>query len=341
MLVISYRTKSRLKKLGVFLGVSVLIAAVCLLCWMVWLQRYVVYTREGVRFDFGRSTLGLSGEPALQKEKVPAETVAIDYVDGTEENGEPTETEKFSGYYATTQMLLDDVAGVRSAIEALPAGSAVMLDVKSIYGNFYYSTSLNGASKADALDVAAVDDLIAYLRGGDYHVIARLPAFCDLAFAKAHTASGLALESGVLWADGNGCYWLDPNSEAVLANLAQICRELTELGFDEVVFDHFYFPDNGAIVYDSTVSKADTIKNAAKQLSKAFSTGAFRVSFCAGSGDFPLPEGSSRLYLEGIHPEQAEAVAGQVGIDRVVFVTDSRDTRFDAASVIRSLERED
>lgn len=340
MFIISYRTKSRLKKLGIALGIFALLAVVFLICWMVWLQRYVVYTREGVRFDFGRSTLGLSGEPALQKEKTPAETVAIDYVDATEDNGEPAETEKFAGYYVSTQMLLDDMEGVRKAIEALPAGSVIMLDVKSVYGNFYYSTSLNGAPKAEAMDIAAMDSLLSYLRGTDAYVIARLPAFCDLVFGESHTSSGLALESGVLWTDDNGCYWLNPNDETVLANLAQICRELTELGFDEVAFDHFYFPADGSIVYDSAISKADAVKNAAKQLAEAFSTGAFQVSFCAESADFPLPEGS-RLYLENVAPEQAETMTAQLGTDALVFLTDSRDTRFDAASVIRPLENGD
>ncbi len=342
MLMISYRGKSRLKKFGIGLLITLAVLLAIWLCWLIWLQRYLVYTKDGVYFDFSRSSKTLSGE-IVPWEAAEQPTVAIEYVDGESggESGEPAVT-RFVGYSITTDMLLSDFAGVRKSVEALPAGTVVLLDVKSVYGNFYYSTSLTGASTSDSIDPAAMDELISYLRTSGMYLVARLPAFRDNAFALEHTACGLALSSGALWTDESHCYWLDPGNETVMANLAQICRELTERGFDEVAFTDFYFPDSGSIVYNSTMSKSDSIKSAAKRLVDTFTTDAFKVSFCADSLDFPLPSSAGHLFLSGVDPEQAGTLAktaeSAFGEGKLVFLTDSRDTRLEAASVIRGLD---
>ena len=60
MKMFSYHTKMRLRKALRILGVLSLTCLVLWICWLVWLQRYVVFTRDGVTFDFERSTLRLS-----------------------------------------------------------------------------------------------------------------------------------------------------------------------------------------------------------------------------------------------------------------------------------------
>lgn len=341
MLMISYRTKSRLKKAGIALGIVLLVAAVIWVCWMVWIQRFVIYTRDGIYLDFGRSASSLSGTPAKWQSE-QQETMPLEYL--TQEEASPElggPAERFVGYAITTSMLLDDMDDVMKQAANLAPGSVVMLDVKSIYGNFYYSTNITGAPIAEAIDTDRMDELIRQLRSRDMYLIARVPAFCDRAFALEHISSALAISTGALWADDNRCFWLDPGSETVMANLAQICRELTQMGFREVVFDHFYFPSSGAIVYNASVSKADAVRSAAKQLSDAFTTKAFRVSFATDSLEFPLPGSNARLYLEGADPEQAEAIAQSVAAaysdDTLVFLSESRDTRFEVANLIRPL----
>ena len=340
MRMISYRAKSRLKKLGIGLLITLAVLLAVWLCWLIWLQRFIVYTGDGVYFDFSRSSRTLSGE-VVPWEAETSPTVAIEYVDGSEATESGEEATRFLGYSITTQMLLSDMDGVRAAVKKLPAGSVVLLDVKSIYGNFYYSTSLTGASTSDSIDPAAMDALIGELRSAGMYLVARLPAFRDSAFALEHTSSALALSGGALWTDSDHCYWLDPSSETVMTNLSQICRELTERGFDEVAFYDFYFPDSGSIVYNAAVSKADSVRAAAKRLADAFTTDAFKVSFCSGSLDFPLPDSAGHLYLTGADPEQADTLAqtaeSTFGAGKLVFLTDSRDTRLEVASVVRAL----
>ena len=167
----------------------------------------------------------------------------------------------------------------------------MLLDVKSKFGNFYYTTSLSGATQSDTIDSGAMDRLIHTLKEQGCYLIARLPAFRDSAFAQSNPTAGLALSSGALWTDDEQCYWLDPASQTVMANLMQICRELQETGFDEVVFTDFRIPDSGSIVYSAAASKDEILRQAARQLASCAGQG-FTVSF-AGSPDFPLPAGQT------------------------------------------------
>ena len=59
-------------------------------------------------------------------------------------------------------------------------------------------------------------------------------------------------------------------------------------------------------------------------------------------GGIPLPEGRSRMYLENIDPNSIARTISQVTVDdpevRVVFLSETADTRYDEYSVLRSLE---
>lgn len=339
MIIFSFQTKRRLKKLGlgllIALGLLLLAGTIAL----VWLQRYLVYTPDGVHLDFSRSTTALRGGTPAESATLPEVALRID--DGT---SRPTgqAIQQISGFYADTAALTGGISKVREALSGLEAGSAVMLDVKSIYGNFYYSTSITGAPTSDSISPAEMDALIADLAARDLYLIARLPAFRDTAFALKDPSAGLPMASGVLWVDSKMCYWLDPADQAVLNYLTQICRELQTLGFDEVVFDDFLFPSDESIVYDDNVSRTELIHSAAQALAAAFPASSPVISFCSENADFPLPEGGScRLYLTGVDGAQVSTVAAGLTLAdpaaQLVFLAETRDTRYDTFSVLRAI----
>ena len=133
------------------------------------------------------------------------------------------------------------------ALGSLGAGDGGDADVKSKFGNFYYTTGLSGASQSDTIEAAAMDALLADLIRQDCYLIARLPASPGLGLCRSQSGLRSGAGPGALWTDEEQCYWLDPASQTVMANLIQICRELRELGFDEVVFTDF--PHSGQRVH--------------------------------------------------------------------------------------------
>ena len=334
----TYRTRRRLTKLGRFLGISFLVFALAWTVWFLWLARYVVYTPNGAEFRLDEPYTFEGGELAVPQETV---TVAIHYNEGSDKVNTSSELGQIYGYYATTSMLLDSVEDVDHAIQNLPAGSAVMLDLKSIYGNFYYNTGISGTPVADQIDSAAIDRLIRNLVASDYYIIARIPAFRDRAYGLANPNYGLPTSGGYLWDDDQSCYWLDPTSNGALNYLIKIATELRELGFDEVVFTEFRFPTTDKIVFKSHLSRAEAIEQAAAVLVRSCSTEHFAVSFQSDDQNFVLPEGRTRLYLTGVSAMKAQSVMDSVAVpvkeSQLVFLTETFDTRFDICSVMRVL----
>lgn len=344
MFRLSYQGKNRLKKFAIILSILVLVVVLVWFCWIIWLQRYIVFSRDGVRFDFDRSTLALESKTPndhSHRQELPLDI----YVNVGEDATLPVDEKALrmiSGVYVDTQMLLGSIDTVMEDLAPLGSETAILLDVKSIYGNYYYTSSIHGANQSDSIDPNEMDTLISTLDQKGHYLVARLPAFRDTAFALDNQKCGLPLSSGALWTDEDKCYWLNPTNDTVLSNLIQICRELQDMGFDEVVFYDFYFPESGKIVYQSDIPKDEAIKLAAERLVTACANEYFLVSFVGGI-DFPLPRGQTRLYVENAAPEELEGLRAQMpGEDtllQTVFLTETRDTRFDGYCVLRALQR--
>ena len=333
---IPYRTRRVLSRVA-FSLLAVLLAAVLVwMCWMLWLGRYILYTRDqGAVLDFSMNAQLAAGNPAVP---VPEETVPINYDTPKEEIS--AELTQMIGYYVDGAALekKNGIATVKAQLEALPAGTPVLLDVKSIYGNFFYSSAVSDRRNSD-LDIAAMDELMAYLQGSGLYTIARLPAFRDYHYGREHVSDGIHYADGLgLWQDKQGCYWLNPTRQGTIAYLVQIINELKGLGFDEVVFRDFCFPNTTNMLFNG--DKAAALTQAAEILVTTCATDTFAVSFVGGT-DFTLPEGRSRLYMEGVAAANAANAAQQTGIEdtgaRLVFLTELHDTRFEAFSVLRPL----
>jgi hypothetical protein len=306
--------------------------------WIVWLDRYVVYTRDGAQLRFDIDVGQFNGVEAAPP--IPGETIDIYYNEGNQAVNTGNELVKLAGYYADTEALRKSVAEVRSQIETLPAGTAVMLDMKNIAGYFHYSTTLGGQT-SESVDVEAMDALIEYLRSTSLYTIARIPAFRDYYYGLNNVPFGLSLPSGIgLWMDDSGCYWLNPENAGALSYLIQIVNELKGLGFDEVVFSDFCFPDTKNIAYSGDRTAA--INKAAEDIAAICSSGSFCVSFISGDPLFKLPEHRCRLYRSGVAAANAAASAQSSGVAdtavNLVFLTETNDTRYDEYGTMRPLD---
>ena len=338
-MTITYRTRRRLRKLGVALGYITLTAAILFVCWVVWLERFVVYDSNGAKFVFDYVSPQGSTQVAEPPETTP---VSIHYNEGDDYMNNSSELTQLRGYYADAARLVESVEGVRKAISQRPAGCAVMLDMKSIYGNFYYSTGLPDAGTTDQVDVTEVDKLIQALTSTDLYVIARIPAFRDRAYGLENTNYGLPVSSGAyLWSDDKNCYWLNPTSNGTLSWLVAQANELRELGFDEVVFTEFCFPDTTNIIFNSSMSRQEALEAAAATIVESCATARFAVSFETTNPEFKLPEGRCRMYLINVEASQAADYSQRANVTdnaiNLVFLTTTNDTRFDPYGVMRPM----
>lgn len=336
---LSYRAKRRLRR-----SVTALIVILCLtltgfIGWVIWADRYIVYTRDGAKLDFELSELPRDGE--LATAPTISEPIKILVQGATDDNNQTTvEQVSISGYYIETSDLKEDIPGIIEKLQTLPAGTAVLMDMKTIKGSFYYPTTV-GSTVSKDIDQEQMNQLLEFLSNHDLHAIARIPAFRDWEYGLNNVPQGLPKKggNGSLWMDDKNCYWLDPTNEEVLSYLIRIVSELKSLGFDEVVFTEFRFPDTEKIKF--TGNKTEAITNAALTLVEACATERFFISFQSTNYAFPLPGSNSRLYLDDVAAAdiplvRQQAVTANPAI-QLLFLTEANDTRFNDYCVLRPL----
>ncbi len=335
---LTWRTRKRLKTAAVVLGSIAAVSLALWVCWILWLGRFVVYAREGVRLDFEWVTPG-SFVTAVPPEEIP---VTIRFDDGDEPVVEKKkELEKLTGCTISIDMLTGDIAELDEAIRQQPKDTAIALELKSGSGNFYYKTAMPDATVSRKVDTDALGELLAYLAKADYYTIAMVPAFRDRAYGLENTAYGIHHSSGrYLWAGDDKCYWLDPAKNGTRAWLVEIASELRDLGFDEVVFTDFCFPPTEDILYEG--DKLAVLNETAEHLVYNLATEDFCVSFLCSEEGFVLPEGRTRLYRDKVDASMAQSVAEALNVPdtqiNLVYLTEAMDTRFDTFGVLRPLQ---
>ena len=143
-----------------------------------------------------------------------------------------------------------------------------------------------------------------------------------------------------LWMDPGGMFWLDPTNANTTSWISSVVLELKALGFNEVVLDDFCFPDSNQYIFNG--DKDAALVAAANTLMAACASEDFVLSFCVSNAAFPIPEGRSRLYLRDVSAASINMSVSQTTFEdkeiRLVFLCETGDTRYDAYSVIRSLE---
>ena len=335
-MTLTYTTKRRLQRIG-FIALALLMAGILIwFCWVIWLERYVVYTADGATLNFD---LGDPGAGELAAPPSADETIAVYVNEGSDAINLSTELGQITGYYIDADTLASDIVTARETVSTLPSGTAVMVEVKNIKGGFFYTSGLEDATYASNMDIAAVDSLIADMNSRGLYTIATLPAFRDWNYGLNHVSSGLPLPQGYLWVDDKGCYWLDPTDSGTMNWLYQIVEELKDKGFNEVVFTDFCFPDTTKIVFSG--DKTEAITTAAANLVKTCARDNFAVSFVTTDMSFTLPEGRSRIYMENVGAKDVASIVAQVTVPdpsvNLVFLANTNDTRFDEYSVLRPI----
>lgn len=344
-MTIPYRIRRGLQRFFVTAGVLLLVAIAALVTWMLWLSRYVIYTDDGAKLDFGLSADLSEGEIAQPPSSRPS--VSISYGNTDDLTDVPsTGLLQMVGYTVSADMLTQNLAAVKTAVDALPADSAILLDVKNYRGEFYYESSLG--RNPDNVDIEAITQLIHELDAKGFYIIARIPAFRDFWYFIDDEATrvpyGLPKSggNGALWEDKSVKntlhYWFNPASTGTQNYLVQIATELRGLGFDEVVFGDFRFPDTDAVKFSG--DKLEALNQTAKTLVQACASDTFAVSF-AGS-QITLPEGRCRLYIENTPASDISELVTSLALEdpaaQLVFLTDLMDTRYESYSVLRPLD---
>ena len=339
---IPYRTRRKITRIGTVCLAVLLVLVIFWFCWVVYLERYVVYTQDGAMVDMSVSSNDLIGEVAMPP--VSNQNISIYFNEGANSIELGNALTQLDGYYIDYNALSTDIAGVWDDLEKLPAGTPIMIDLKGGYGSFYYSSHLSDAVLSASVSTASVDEMIQLMQERGYYTIARISAFRDYNYGLNHVPNGLYMTNRKgLWADSGGCYWLNPTDSSVLNWVASVVLEVKALGFNEVVLTDFCFPATDKILFSG--DKDAAIQDAAKKLMSMCGTDTFTLSFAVSSAAFPLPEGRSRIYLENVGATEVAGKVSQYTGENpeiyLVFVASTNDTRYNDYGVLRPISVSD
>ena len=341
----TYHTRRRLQRIGVVALVLLVVLLVVWFCSVIWLQRYVVYSDEGAKVDFELGDAGFGGVVATKPQAQGG--VSIYYNEGSDAIQISKELSPINGYYVDYNSILKEMDTVEENLNLIPSGTPVLVELKSGYGVFFYSTKIAGAvtsnSIATQVGLDRVDNFIQKLKDKGCYMIAKISAFQDWEYGNNNVTSGLYMTSRAgLWLDSEGCFWLDPASAGVQAWITSAVLELKNMGFHEVMLSNFRFPTSDAYIYSG--DKTAALQTAMQNLltSTASDGGTFTLSFGTNDPTLSLIEGArSRIYFENIDAANVETVVSQSTVadkaSQIVFLAKTNDTRFDSYSVLRPL----
>ncbi len=125
--------------------------------------------------------------------------------------------------------------------------NAAVLHVKDPHGWIRWKSKNPLARQIGAVAAnGLVEPALKRLKERGFWTIAKLDVFVDHRLVTRLPEMGIRnIETGTPWLDKNGLGWADPFNPGVWEYIIDLCRELVELGFDEIQFDYIRFPSDG------------------------------------------------------------------------------------------------
>ena len=134
------------------------------------------------------------------------------------------------------------------APRAAAGKDGVMVTMKEADGSLAWVSALPLAADCGAsFALPSRNEAIRAMNGTEgLYTVARVSCLRDDALGRARPDLTLKRPSGAPWRDEDGGWWLDPADREVLACCIGLCRELADLGFDEILLTDCRYPPGGA-----------------------------------------------------------------------------------------------
>ena len=178
-------------------------------------------------------------------------SVAVEVVEPSP-TPEPTPTPTPEPTYNPIAAVTVTTAQLRdgSAAQAVAAagGNALVVEMKGIKGRLAWQSQAELAATlwANAADDRTAQAVRELAENTELYLVARVQCFRDPLMASSWVGT-LMTRGGNLWHDAQGVGWSSPASRDAVDYLSQLCLELAEMGFDEILLDSAGYPDFGEV----------------------------------------------------------------------------------------------
>lgn len=237
--------RKRLNVLGVVFGA---LAALILLTVVLFfgLQKYIVFEHDGVRVALPGAA---AGEDGPNDETAPEQVNAVLEITDPDYSAVPATAGEGLADMAAVFVPAQDVSmsgvGRYMSVMSSYGANALVLEVKPVSGQLVWASSSPTAAAYSLNGTLDLEAMIAALRQQDeddeLYLVAQLSCCIDGLLAERCPSAALRFATGAAYADSEGA-WLDPYSATVGAYLSELCSELAEMGFDELLLKSLSLP---------------------------------------------------------------------------------------------------
>lgn len=237
--------RKRLNVLGMVFGA---LAALILLTVVLFfgLQKYIVFEHDGVRVALPGAAAGEDG-PLPNDETAPEQVNAVLEITDPDYSAVPAAAGEGLANMAAVFVPAQDVSmsGVGRYMSVMSSynANALVLEVKPVSGQLVWASSSPTAAAYSLNGTLDLEAMVAALRQQDdeLYLVAQLSCCIDGLLAERCPSAALRFATGAAYADSEGA-WLDPYSATVSAYLTELCSELAEMGFDELLLKSLSLP---------------------------------------------------------------------------------------------------
>lgn len=239
--------RKRLNVLGVVFGA---LAALILLTVVLFfgLQKYIVFEHDGVRVALPGAAAGEDG-PLPNDETAPEQVNAVLEITDPDYSAVPASAGEGLADMAAVFVPAQDVSmsgvGRYMSVMSSYGANALVLEVKPVSGQLVWASSSPTAAAYSLNGTLDLEAMVAALRQQDeddeLYLVAQLSCCIDGLLAERCPSAALRFATGAAYADSEGA-WLDPYSATVGAYLSELCSELAEMGFDELLLKSLSLP---------------------------------------------------------------------------------------------------
>lgn len=246
---------------------------------------------------------------------------------------------KIRGVEVTVAQLLDGSA--QRLLEQADC-DALVVEVKGEWGKLQWPSQVALAQQLGTVSsTQSLTTALKTLSDQGVYLVARVDCFRDQALSASNVGGSLLMtRGGNRWYDSMGMSWVSPVNQQVRDYMTQVCVELSKMGFDELVLDSAYFPDQGEVYVlaqsdNYPQSRTTAVETFWKQVSEALKGQDVLLS-AQVRGDSLLDAGTTtgmtpqmlnqyaqRIWvsLDGVERSQISSVLTQAGVDQARQIT--------------------
>jgi hypothetical protein len=236
-----YRGRRTVTDILRIVAIVLAILVVLLLVGLYFAQEYLVYTDDGLQVQLPRIELFFNRQD--NEEEEPIGDVSV--VEQPDSSGE-TQVVEEEPVLLAVQLPVSELNSEFTLQQLNQAGAnALVLEMRGQSGQleWYSQQPLAEATHVNGSDETQNDRLRQW-NGGEVYTVALVNCFRD--DTMPYFRNSLALRSSYgNWRDELGLRWLNPADEDVRAYLTELCTELAQMGFDEILLDSCAFPAQG------------------------------------------------------------------------------------------------